>query len=129
MSPQTELLLCDVMILVQMSDLCCLHRSDRLLEQCSIALVGKYTKFSDSYASVIKALEHSALAISHKLEVKVCASCCYPTLLYTIVLNKTNLRPCSFPFTLRKVFECWVNRLSGNVISRQDRTFVFSNTY
>uniref|UniRef100_W5KQQ6 CTP synthase n=1 Tax=Astyanax mexicanus TaxID=7994 RepID=W5KQQ6_ASTMX len=42
----------------------------RLLEQCSIALVGKYTKFSDSYASVIKALEHSALAISHKLEVK-----------------------------------------------------------
>uniref|UniRef100_A0A673LJK3 CTP synthase n=1 Tax=Sinocyclocheilus rhinocerous TaxID=307959 RepID=A0A673LJK3_9TELE len=45
-------------------------RSDRLLEQCSIALVGKYTKFSDSYASVIKALEHSALAISHKLEVK-----------------------------------------------------------
>lgn len=48
-----------------------LDRSDRLLEQCSIALVGKYTKFSDSYASVIKALEHSALAISHKLEVKV----------------------------------------------------------
>uniref|UniRef100_A0A1A8JT10 CTP synthase n=2 Tax=Nothobranchius TaxID=28779 RepID=A0A1A8JT10_NOTKU len=45
-------------------------RSDRLLEQCSIALVGKYTKFSDSYASVIKALEHSALAINHKLEVK-----------------------------------------------------------
>uniref|UniRef100_A0A8C2PZH6 CTP synthase n=1 Tax=Cyprinus carpio TaxID=7962 RepID=A0A8C2PZH6_CYPCA len=45
-------------------------RSDRLLEQCSIALVEKYTKFSDSYASVFKALEHSALAISHKLEVK-----------------------------------------------------------
>ncbi|XP_061597195.1 CTP synthase 1-like [Cololabis saira] len=43
-------------------------RSDRLLEPCSIALVGKYTKFS--YASVIKALEHSALAINHKLEVK-----------------------------------------------------------
>ncbi|XP_018580459.1 CTP synthase 1 isoform X1 [Scleropages formosus] len=45
-------------------------RSDRLLEHCSIALVGKYTKFSDSYASVIKALEHSALAINHKLAVK-----------------------------------------------------------
>uniref|UniRef100_A0A8C4YY79 CTP synthase n=1 Tax=Gadus morhua TaxID=8049 RepID=A0A8C4YY79_GADMO len=44
--------------------------ADRLLEHCSIALVGKYTKFSDSYASVIKALEHSALAISHKLDVK-----------------------------------------------------------
>lgn len=46
-------------------------RSDRLLEQTSIALVGKYTKLSDSYASVIKALEHSALAINYKLEVKV----------------------------------------------------------
>uniref|UniRef100_A0A3B3DRH7 CTP synthase n=1 Tax=Oryzias melastigma TaxID=30732 RepID=A0A3B3DRH7_ORYME len=45
-------------------------RSDRLLEQVSIALVGKYTKLSDSYTSVIKALEHSALAINHKLEVK-----------------------------------------------------------
>ncbi|KAF3819966.1 hypothetical protein GH733_015475 [Mirounga leonina] len=45
-------------------------RYDRLLETCSIALVGKYTKFSDSYASVIKALEHSALAINHKLEIK-----------------------------------------------------------
>ncbi|XP_036001478.1 CTP synthase 1 isoform X2 [Fundulus heteroclitus] len=51
-------------------------RSDRLLEQCSIALVGKYTKFSDSYASVIKALEHSALAINHKLEVKYIDSAC-----------------------------------------------------
>lgn len=51
--------------------MCLNHRSDRLLEQCSIALVGKYTKFTDSYASVIKALEHSALAISHKLEIKV----------------------------------------------------------
>uniref|UniRef100_A0A7N8Y011 CTP synthase n=1 Tax=Mastacembelus armatus TaxID=205130 RepID=A0A7N8Y011_9TELE len=45
-------------------------RSDRLLEHVSIALVGKYTKLSDSYASVIKALEHSALAINHKLQVK-----------------------------------------------------------
>ncbi|XP_047453864.1 CTP synthase 1-like [Mugil cephalus] len=45
-------------------------RSDRFLEHVSIALVGKYTKLSDSYASVIKSLEHSALAINHKLEVK-----------------------------------------------------------
>uniref|UniRef100_UPI00398F3199 CTP synthase 1b isoform X2 n=1 Tax=Pristiophorus japonicus TaxID=55135 RepID=UPI00398F3199 len=45
-------------------------RYDRTLEICSIALVGKYTKLSDSYASVIKALEHSALAINQKLEVK-----------------------------------------------------------
>ena len=47
------------------------HRSDRLLESCSIALVGKYTKFADSYTSVIKALEHSALAVNQKLEIKV----------------------------------------------------------
>lgn len=46
-------------------------RSDRLLEHVAIALVGKYTKLADSYTSVIKALEHSALAINHKLEVKV----------------------------------------------------------
>ncbi|XP_068611295.1 CTP synthase 1-like [Brachionichthys hirsutus] len=45
-------------------------RSDRLLEHVSIALVGKYTKLADSYTSVIKALQHSALAINHKLEVK-----------------------------------------------------------
>lgn len=67
---------------------CCLPRSDRLLEQCSIALVGKYTKFSDSYASVIKALEHSALAISHKLEVKVCARRCYLVLLVIIFYQR-----------------------------------------
>lgn len=48
-----------------------LLRSARLLEHVSIALVGKYTKLSDSYTSVIKALEHSALAVNHKLEVKV----------------------------------------------------------
>jgi len=53
---------------------CFSFRYDRLLETCSIALVGKYTKFSDSYASVIKALEHSALAINHKLDIKVCIS-------------------------------------------------------
>nr|XP_010588431.1 CTP synthase 1-like [Loxodonta africana] len=45
-------------------------RYDCLLETCSIALVGKYTKLFDSYASVTKALEHSALAINHKLELK-----------------------------------------------------------
>ncbi|TSQ69519.1 CTP synthase 1 [Bagarius yarrelli] len=45
-------------------------RTDRFLESTSIALVGKYTKCLDSYASVIKALEHSALAINYKLEVK-----------------------------------------------------------
>uniref|UniRef100_A0A8C5LU91 CTP synthase n=1 Tax=Leptobrachium leishanense TaxID=445787 RepID=A0A8C5LU91_9ANUR len=42
-------------------------RYERMLQTCSIALVGKYTKLSDCYTSVFKALEHSALAINHKL--------------------------------------------------------------
>ncbi|XP_078218331.1 CTP synthase 2 isoform X2 [Callithrix jacchus] len=43
------------------------ERYERLQKTCSIALVGKYTKLRDCYASVFKALEHSALAINHKL--------------------------------------------------------------
>ncbi|KAL3883644.1 hypothetical protein ACJMK2_029886 [Sinanodonta woodiana] len=45
-------------------------RYDRLLREVTIALVGKYTKLEDSYASVIKALQHSALAVSHRLNLK-----------------------------------------------------------
>lgn len=36
----------------------------------SIALVGKYTKFSDSYHSVIKALKHAALSCRHALDLQ-----------------------------------------------------------
>ncbi|XP_062939573.1 CTP synthase 2 isoform X2 [Cynocephalus volans] len=43
------------------------NRYERLQKTCSIALVGKYTKLRDCYVSVFKALEHSALAINHKL--------------------------------------------------------------
>ena len=32
-----------------------------------IALVGKYTKLEDAYASVIKALNHASLALNHRL--------------------------------------------------------------
>lgn len=42
-------------------------RYERLQKICSIVLVGKYTKLRDCYASVFKALEHSALAINYKL--------------------------------------------------------------
>ncbi|XP_064084273.1 CTP synthase 1-like isoform X2 [Macrobrachium nipponense] len=35
-----------------------------------IALVGKYTQLEDSYASVIKALQHAALACNRKLDLK-----------------------------------------------------------
>ena len=48
---------------------CC--RYDRLLREVTIALVGKYTKLEDAYASVIKALQHSSLAVSHRLNLRV----------------------------------------------------------
>ena len=40
---------------------------DRLEEEVHIAMVGKYTGLSDSYLSVIKALQHSAFAVDRKL--------------------------------------------------------------
>ena len=36
----------------------------------TIALVGKYTKLSDSYHSVIKALKHAALSCRHALDLQ-----------------------------------------------------------
>ena len=45
-------------------------RHDRLIDEVVIALVGKYTRLEDAYASVIKALRHAALAAHHKLVVK-----------------------------------------------------------
>lgn len=46
------------------------ERHDNVHKSVSIALVGKYTKLEDSYASVIKAMKHSALACSHKLVIR-----------------------------------------------------------
>lgn len=45
---------------------------ERYLEtdKVSIALVGKYTNLHDSYLSVIKSLEHSAMAIHRKLDLR-----------------------------------------------------------
>ncbi|KAI1321830.1 CTP synthase ura7 [Mortierella claussenii] len=43
-----------------------LHDSDVV----HIALVGKYTNLQDSYASVVKALEHATLALRKKLDIK-----------------------------------------------------------
>ncbi|KAI5808102.1 CTP synthase [Peziza echinospora] len=40
---------------------------DRLFEKVNIALVGKYTDLHDSYLSVIKSLEHSAMRCGRKL--------------------------------------------------------------
>jgi len=49
-------------------------RFDRLLHDVTICLVGKYTRLQDSYASVIKALSHAAMACNYKLDLKVCFS-------------------------------------------------------
>lgn len=46
------------------------EKNDRLLKEVTIALVGKYTKLEDAYASVIKALGHAAMACNHKLNLK-----------------------------------------------------------
>jgi len=46
------------------------NRAEHLRKEVSIALVGKYTKLEDAYASVIKALNHASLAINHKLELR-----------------------------------------------------------
>lgn len=43
---------------------------DKAMKTISIALVGKYTKLEDAYASVIKSLHHAALACSHRLNLK-----------------------------------------------------------
>lgn len=43
------------------------ERHDNMNKTITIALVGKYTRLEDSYASVIKSLQHSALAINRKL--------------------------------------------------------------
>jgi CTP synthase len=39
-----------------------------------IALVGKYTKLEDAYASVIKALRHAALAANYRLQLTYIAA-------------------------------------------------------
>ncbi|OXA55801.1 CTP synthase 2 [Folsomia candida] len=49
-------------------------RFDKLTDETVIALVGKYTKFEDSYASVIKALKHASLAANRKLILKYVCS-------------------------------------------------------
>lgn len=46
-------------------------RVDLLRKEVTIALVGKYTKLEDSYASVLKALQHAAIEVGYKLNVSL----------------------------------------------------------
>jgi len=43
------------------------HHLDTLSEEIHIAMVGKYTNLSDAYLSVIKSLQHAAMAVDKKL--------------------------------------------------------------
>ena len=45
-----------------------------LKQEVEIALVGKYTKLEDAYASVIKALNHASLALNHRLRLTYIAA-------------------------------------------------------
>ncbi|KAI0766297.1 CTP synthase [Irpex lacteus] len=45
-------------------------RQERLFDEVTIALVGKYTDLQDSYMSVVKSLEHSAFRCHRKLNLK-----------------------------------------------------------
>lgn len=44
-------------------------RYDLVSKEVKIALVGKYTKLEDAYASVIKALQHSCLHLNYRLKI------------------------------------------------------------
>jgi len=58
-------------------------RSERLYDEVKIALVGKYTDLHDAYASVVKSLEHAAVACNRKLQV---------------IVSFSSFRPCFFFF-------------------------------
>jgi len=45
-------------------------KHDKIYREVNIALVGKYTKLDDAYASVIKALRHAAIACGYRLNLK-----------------------------------------------------------
>lgn len=51
------------------------RRVDTTRREVNIALVGKYTKLEDSYASVAKSLQHAAIAAGYKLNLKFIEAC------------------------------------------------------
>ena len=48
-----------------------LTRYESPQEEVSIGLVGKYTKYEDTYTSVVKALRHASLQCRRKLKLTV----------------------------------------------------------
>uniref|UniRef100_A0A2M4A200 CTP synthase n=1 Tax=Anopheles triannulatus TaxID=58253 RepID=A0A2M4A200_9DIPT len=51
------------------------ERVENVYKKVNIALVGKYTRLEDAYASVSKALMHASIAVGYKLELKFIDAC------------------------------------------------------
>lgn len=51
------------------------ERVESQTKKVTIALVGKYTKLDDSYASVTKSLQHASIQVGRKLELKFIEAC------------------------------------------------------
>lgn len=51
------------------------RRVDHLTREVTIALVGKYTRLEDSYASVSKSLQHASIQAGYKLNLKFIEAC------------------------------------------------------
>ncbi|XP_050085913.1 CTP synthase [Anopheles aquasalis] len=51
------------------------ERVENVYKKVNIALVGKYTRLEDAYASVSKALMHASIAVGYKLELKFIEAC------------------------------------------------------
>ncbi|EMD34828.1 hypothetical protein CERSUDRAFT_117006 [Gelatoporia subvermispora B] len=78
------------------------RRQERLLDEVSIALVGKYTDMQDSYMSVVKSLEHSAFRCSRKLNLKW--------------VDASNLEPETQTTNPAKYHDAWRDVVSANGI-------------
>lgn len=51
------------------------RRVDNLTRDVTIALVGKYTRLEDAYASVSKSLQHAAIQAGYRLNIKFIEAC------------------------------------------------------
>ena len=72
------------------------HKVDTLEDEVRITMVGKYTGLSDSYLSVIKALQHSAFAVGRKLQIDW--------------IESTDLDPNDRQIIMKKHGKCWSQR-------------------
>ena len=77
-------------------------RFDHMTREVKIALVGKYTRLEDAYASVVKSLKHSSLHLNHRLKV--------------MFIEATNLEPETEEKDPVKYHEAWQQLCSADGI-------------